>query len=98
MSASAVNFVPQSQKQCQVLLQYIESNRAAIAARKTAEYYKEVSVVKQIMREHFAKHPPQLKVKICPWKQLGTSAMCESIAQKYAVPHWDVKSEANPYL
>lgn len=96
MSATAVVYAPQNKQQLSALVRYVAKNRPAINARKNAEYYKAVSVVKEIMRKHFAEFPPQLTA-YNPWTQLGTAAMCEAIAQTHEIPYWDVISEANPY-
>lgn len=96
MFATAVVYAPQNKQQLSALVRYVAKNRPAINARKNAEYYKDVSVVQKIMRKHFAEFPPQLTAH-CPWQQLGTAAMCETIAQKHEIPYWDVVSEANPY-
>ena len=98
MQAQAVVFAPRTKLQVKTLLQYIEANRPAINARKTADYKTAVNNVREIMRAYFAVNPPQLRVKTCPWRQLGTDKMCASIAEQYSVPYWDVIGEANPYM
>ncbi len=93
-----MHYAPQNKLQVKALLQYIEANRPAINARKTEDYVASVNKVKAIMAAYFKDNPPQLKVKVCPWKLLGTSEMCRQIAEQYKVPYWDIIAEANPYM
>jgi hypothetical protein len=97
-ATQTVVFAPQTQLQCKALLQYIEENRPAINARKTADYTAAVNAVKEIMRAYFLVNPPQLKVKVCPWDIMGTTKMCKDIAEQFKVPYWDIAAEANPYM
>ena len=89
-------FAPKTQKQFNVLLQYVDKNRPAIESRKTTEYKQAVANVREIMRAYFAVNPPKLTA-FCPWKHLGTRDMCMQIAEKYSIPIWDIRGEANPY-
>ncbi len=91
-----VVFAPQNKQQLKMLLQYVETNRPQINARKSAEYKKEVLVVREKMAAHFAVYPPQKRVRVCPWEITGANTMCASIANKYSIPIWDVIGAANP--
>ena len=94
----SVVFAPQTKLQVKALLQYIEENKPAIAARKNEDYKTAVNKVREIMQQYFRINPPQRVVKLCPWKTLGTDKMCANIAEEYKVPYWDVIAEANPYM
>ena len=96
-----VVFAAQNKEQVRALAAYIndENNYAQIQIqRNTTQYKRAVARVKNIMREHFEKFPPQKRVIVCPWKALGTQQMCFAIANKYSVPYWDVAADANPYI
>ena len=96
-----VVFAPQSKQQVRALAAYIndDNNYAQIQIQRNTSAYKQaVAQVRDIMRAHFDKFPPQKRVKECPWKTLGTYAMCQHIAETYSVPSWDVVGDANPYM
>lgn len=96
-----VVFAAQNKAQVRALVKYIndENNYAQIQIqRNTTQYKQAVAQVKNIMREHFEKFPPQKRVTVCPWKTLGTQQMCFAIANTYSVPYWDVAADANPYM
>lgn len=96
-----VVFAAQSKAQVRVLAAY-ENNKENYAQiqlrRNTREYKQAVARVKNIMRAHFEKFPPQKRVTVCPWKTLGTQQMCFAIANAYSVPYWTVAADANPYM
>jgi hypothetical protein len=95
-AVQCVVFAPQSKQEVKALLQYLETNRPAINARKSAEYKAEVLVVREKMAAHFAVNPPQKRVRVCPWDTTGAKSQCANIANKYSVPIWDVIEAANP--
>lgn len=99
MSQANVVFAPQTQRQVRALLAYItEETRKEIDTRRGSNEYKAaVASVRDIMRAHFEKNPPQRRVKECPWRVLGTYAQCQQIAELFSVPAWDVVGDANPY-
>jgi hypothetical protein len=81
-----VNYAPTSQKDWPALLAYIGANRDAIELRKTSDYFAETNACAITLSKHFAINPPQLKIKVCPWEQLGVRAKVKAIALKYSVP------------
>lgn len=97
-TAATVNYVPASQREWKVLLDYVENNSGAINLRKTAAYIKETAVCAEILSKHYAVNPPQLKIKACPWKQLGVSDTIKTIAHKYKVPVYMVTSQVHSAL
>lgn len=97
-TATTVNYVPNSQKEWDALLDYVENNSAAINKRKTADYIKETAACAEIMSLHYRVNPPQLKIKVCPWKQLGVSDNISVIARKYKVPVYMVTSDVHSAL
>lgn len=99
MPQANVVFAPQTQTQVRALLAYItEETRASIDSRRASREYKTaVASVRDIMRAHFEKNPPQRRVSVCPWQVLGTYAQCQQIAELFSVPAWDVVGDANPY-
>jgi hypothetical protein len=94
---ATVNYAPNSQKEWKVLLAYLETN-VNINTRKTAEYFAETNVCASILSKHFAVNPPQLRVKVCPWKQLGINDTIKLIARKYMVPMHTVTSDIHSAL
>jgi hypothetical protein len=95
---ATVNYVPASQKEWKVLLDYVENNSGAINKRKTADYLKETAVCAEIMSKHYQVNPPQLRIKVCPWKQLGVNDSIKVIARKYNVPAYMVTSDVHKAL
>ena len=95
---ATVNYVPKSQTEWDALLDYVENNSGAINKRKTTAYKAETAVCAEIMSKHYAVNPPQLKIKVCPWKQLGINDAITVIAQKYKVPVYMVTSDVHKAL
>jgi hypothetical protein len=93
-------FVPNSQKACTALVQYIAKNGPAIAvATQQAGYLTAVAGVRAELSAHFAKFPPQATIKSkkhCPWTITGATEMCKNIAAKWNVPYWNVIVSARP--
>lgn len=98
MQAATVNYVPNSQKEWTVLLDYVENNSGKILKRKTKEYVAETLVCAEIMSQHYKINPPQLRVKVCPWKQLGVTETIKAIARKYNVPAYMVTGDVHNAL
>lgn len=95
---ATVNYVPASQREWKVLLDYVENNSAAINKRKTLAYKTETAQCAEIMSKHYKVNPPQLKIKVCPWKQLGVNDLIKVIANKYKVPAYIVTGDVHKTL
>lgn len=95
---STIVFAPETKLQLKELLKYVENNRPAINARKTAEYKTAVNKVKTMLQEYYLINPPKMRVKVCPWKLTGATSQCADIANTYSIPYWDVVYEAGPYI
>lgn len=92
-----VTYAPQTRKQVSALLRYLVKNNIDETERKTPAYYAECSVVRELMRAYFAKHPAQARIKgPCPWQITGASAMCQDIAVKYSIASWTVSGDCTP--
>lgn len=93
--AATVNYAPTSQKEWQELLAYLDTN-VNINARKTNAYFAEVNVCAETLSKHFSVNPPKLRVKVCPWEQLGITDKIDVIARKYRIPRhtvtWDIST------
>jgi hypothetical protein len=93
-------FVPNSQKACTALVQYIVKNGAAVAvAKQQAGYLTAVAGVRALLAAHFAKFPPQAIIKSkkdCAWTITGATEMCKNIAAEWNVPYWNVVGSARP--
>ena len=93
-TAASVAYVPQTQRQWQQLLRWVEANSAEISARKTAEYLAAATAVRTTMVSHFAQHPAK-RGDECAWRKLGTHLAVQQLAEQYRIPVYMVRSDCS---
>jgi hypothetical protein len=93
--AHTMQFSPSTQKQARELLNYIDSHSAAIARRrKNTAYLAAVQAVRDRLIESYASRPAGPGP--CRWREIGVYAVCDTIAEQYSVPIYDVVGDAHP--